>query len=147
MMDESLILIIVVLAMVYLFFRIVRDSEYYVRQIIRKHNYGFYRDPIYNKILGLLDELDSLEYRKRELRDAPNKLCNQNCTSRQKFLIKLYEENNQMLTHIQTTLLIQLNEKLKKLNLKYKKYYDKLKRKYNLPDDIQKWEAKLKQYG
>lgn len=147
MLNESFLTITIVVALVYLVLKIVRDSEFYLSKLIRRSPYGLYRDPIYNKISVLLDELDSLEYRKKELKDAPNKLCNQGCTTRQKFLINLYEENNKFLSHIQAKLLIELNERLKKLWKKYQKYHEKLKKKYNIPDDETKWESKLIQYS
>ena len=145
-MDEILFSITLVVALLYLAIRIVKDTEYNIRNFLSQRSYGLFRDPVYNKILGLLDELDSLEWRKRELRDAPNKLCNQGCSVRERFLIKLYEDNNQMLSHIQTVMLIQLNDRLKVLQRKYGKLYDRIQKQYHLADDDVKWTAELKQY-
>ena len=147
MINESLITVVIVVALVYFTLKIFRDSEYYIRKIVRTKIYDFYNDPIYNRIIGLLNELDSIEYRKKEFRDAPNKLCNQNCSTRQKFLIKMYEETSEILSHIQTNLLIELNSKLKELREKYDKIYQKQKRKYNLKDSDVSWTSELIQYG
>jgi len=145
-MDETLISIILIVALVYIVIRIVKDAEYYIREYRSRRFYGLFHDPVYNKILGLLDELDSLEWRKKELRDAPNNLCNQGCSVRERFLIKLYEDNSKMLSHIQTVLLVQLNDKLKSLQHKYEKTYNQVQKDHNLADDDVKWTSKLKQY-
>ncbi len=149
MLNESLLTTVVIIALVYFGFKILRDGEYYFLKVKRHITdpLDIYRDPAYNKIIGLLNELDSLEYRKNELRDAPNKLCNQSCNERQKFLIKLYEENAKILTHVQTNLMLQLNEKLKEFYTKYDKSFRKLKKKYNLKDEDIKWISKLNQYS
>ena len=124
-----------------------RDFEYYYFKCKRyiTDPLDIYRDPAYNKIVGLLNELDSLEYRKNELRDAPNKLCNQSCNARQKFLIKLYEENAKILNHVQTNLMLQLNEELREFYEKYNKRFEKIKKKYHLKDEDLKWVSKLNQ--
>lgn len=145
-MQEILLNITLVVVLVYVSIRIVKDTGYHIQNFLSSRVYGLFRDPIYNKILGLLDELDSIEWRKRELRDAPNKLCNQGCSVREKFLIKLYEDNNQMLSHIQTVMLIQLNDRLKVLQRKYGKLYEQIQKRYHLSDDPVKWTAELKQY-
>ena len=145
-MDETLISIILTIALVYIVIKIVKDVENYIRDYRSRRFYGLFHDPVYNKILGLLDELDSLEWRKKELRDAPNNLCNQGCSVREKFLIKLYEDNGKMLSHIQTVLLVQLNDKLKFLQYKYEKTYKEIQKEHDLVDEDVKWISKLKQY-
>ena len=145
-MDEILLSITLVVALLYVVIRIIKDSEYSIRNFLSRRFYGLFHDPVYNKILGLLDELDSIEWRKKELRDAPNKLCNQGCSVREKFLIKLYEDNSQMLSHIQTVLLLQLNDRLKAMQQKYGKLYQQIQKQYHLADDDVKWTAELKQY-
>ena len=145
-MDEILLSVILFVALLYLGIRIVKDTGSYIHNFLSGRFYELFRDPVYNKILGLLDELDSIEWRKKELRDAPNKLCNQGCSVRERFLIKLYEDNNQMLSHIQTVMLIQLNDRLKVLQRKYGKLYERIQKQYHLTDDDVKWTAELKQY-
>jgi hypothetical protein len=144
--DEILLSVILFVALLYLGIRIVKDTGSYIHNFLSGRFYELFRDPVYNKILGLLDELDSIEWRKKELRDAPNKLCNQGCSVRERFLIKLYEDNNQMLSHIQTVMLIQLNDRLKVLQRKYGKLYERIQKQYHLTDDDVKWTAELKQY-
>ena len=148
MINEALIIIIVIAA-VYFLLRVARDVEFYYFKIKRylTDPLDIYRDPAYNKIIGLLNELDSLEDRKNELRDAPNKLCNQSCNERQKFLIKLYEENAKILTHVQTNLMLQLNENLKEFYKRYNKKFAKIKKKYHLKDEDLTWVSKLNQYS
>ncbi|MDD1779232.1 MAG: hypothetical protein LUQ65_13785, partial [Candidatus Helarchaeota archaeon] len=133
-------------ALVYLVIRIIKDTEFYIRNLLSKRYIGLFQDPGYTRILSLLDELDSIEWRKKELQDAPNKLCNQGCSVRERFLVKLYEDNSQMLSHIQTVLLIQLNDRLKILQRKYGKLYQRIQKQYHLSDDPVKWTAELKQY-
>lgn len=149
MLSETLLTTIIVIAAVYFILRMARDFEFYYFKIKRHMTdpLDIFRDPAYNKIICLLNELDSLEYRKNELRDAPNKLCNQSCNDRQKFLIKLYEENSKILTHVQTNLMLQLNEKLKAFYKNYNKKFIKIKKKYNLKDEDLKWVPKLNQYS
>ena len=145
-MDEILLSVILFVALLYLGIRIVKDTGSYIHNFLSGRFYELFRDPVYNKILGILDELDSIEWRKKELRDAPNKLCNQGCSVRERFLIKLYEDNNQMLSHIQTVMLIQLNDRLKVLQRKYGKLYQRIQKQYHLTDEDVKWTAELKQY-
>ncbi len=97
--------------------------------------------------MALLSEIDLIEARKSELKNSPNNLCNQGCNSKQKFLKKMFEENSKILGHIQTILLIKLNEQFKKLKKQYEKDYNNIKKKYNLPDDDIKWASELKQYS
>ncbi len=152
-MDENLINIAISIGIIYLVIGITNimiliydKLKYRVEKFLRRDIYSFYNDPLYIKFESVLNELDTIEARKKELHDAPNKLCNRNCTTRQKYIISLYEENYKFLDHIQTALLIQLRESLKNLWGKYEKYYLKIKKKYNLPDSDVKWNAELTQY-
>ncbi|MFX1297887.1 MAG: hypothetical protein ACFFD2_23950 [Promethearchaeota archaeon] len=145
--NEILLNIAIIIGIIYVAIRIYDSIKYKILSFFKRNLYSFYNDPLYNKFVSVLDELDAIEKRKAELRDAPNKLCNQDCNSRQKFLIALYEDNYKILSHIQTTLLIQLNNSLDKLWKKYEKFYNKAKKNYNFSDNEVKWISELAQYG
>jgi hypothetical protein len=143
--NEILINVVLIFGIIYIILYIVRFYRYNLHY--RIHQTSFSSDHIYHKIMLILNDVDIIESRKEELRDAPNKLCNQNCNTRHKFLIKIFEENGKILNHIQTCLLIQLRDEFNKLNEKYAKDYQKILSKYNLPDTDIKWVPNLHQYG
>ncbi len=145
--NEILLTIALVIGILHYTIKLYNDMAYKVKKFVRRDSYSFYNDPLYHKFISLLNELDDIEARKKELRDAPNKLCNQSCTTRQRFLVKLYEENAQILVHIQSSLLLELQDTFFKLRKKYEKRYSKIKRRYNLADEEVTWAPKLVQYG
>lgn len=146
MINEGVITILAIVSTIYLVALIVRQVKYWTDTRILKANYDYLDDDDYNEMIAKLNTVDTLERRIIEFEDAPNKLCNTSCDTRQKTMIKLYERAIVIFKHAQAVELHKLSGALKKLEGKYTKEYEELKVKHNLPDVPKQWRSKLNHY-
>ena len=146
---EPVLVTVAILAVIYLALEIYTRLSWKISNIRTKVKNRRLKN-VYNRYMDILYQMgliDNLEHRKKEFEDAPNKLCNQQCTTRQKYLIKMYEKCTNIINKVETVELLELEKMFDKFEELYNKSYAKIKDKYDLKGEVKKWKSGLDHFG